>query len=291
MLENTVFLDLGFLLITRQFIEFNLFKKPIQIKWYGICYLIGFLLVRERCIKILYKKFEQNKINFDENLDLKLENLSQITLLFGIIGGRLWHLVNRYLHFGIPMYVEAIHIWRGGMAFQGGLICGATAGIFYLLLAGYKKQLPLICDVIFSQLPLAIMIGRFGNFANQEFIQPINAGELLSDFSPEKIADILYEIEIPLCLFSSATEGFMLFLLTNYWINRKMYVPYQTTLVFLLGYSVMRLINDRFRDELSIGTLKISEYICIGLMIISISALLINYMKGSNKSMNDPDQS
>lgn len=96
----------------RQFIELTLFGKSLEIKWYGISYLVGYLLIRYRTKKIL----ERLEVKCNPQI---LEKASEISLLCGIIGGRLWHLVNRYFHYGIPIWSEAFQIWKGGMAFQG----------------------------------------------------------------------------------------------------------------------------------------------------------------------------
>ena len=257
-------------MVTREFIQFNTFGKSIPIRWYGISYLIGYLLVRHRCFRLL---------EIDKHQDKKelLEKVSDISMLCGVVGGRFWYLINRYLHYGIPLHIDAIKLWEGGMAIQGGFLGGTVAAVAYLLVVGQRKELPRICDVAFSQLPLGIMIGRFGNFMNQEFMQPVEIGELLSDLLGGRFEEALYPLQLPLCLFAALTEGLALFLLTNYWIKRKDYIPYQTTYLFFFGYGCMRLLNDLFRDELQVGPLKISEYICIGLIIISSVLLLRQY--------------
>jgi phosphatidylglycerol:prolipoprotein diacylglycerol transferase len=258
----------------RQFIELTLFGKSLQIKWYGISYLVGYLLIRYRDKKIL----ERLEIQCNSQI---LEKVLEASLLSGIVGGRLWHLINRYFHYGIPIWFEAFQIWKGGMAFQGGLFLGFVGGVSYLFISGHKKELPKICDVALSQLPLGIAIGRLGNFMNEEFMYPVPIGEHLVDLIPY-LSSISYleEFQIPLCLFAALTEGLSLFMLTNYCINRK-YVPYQTTWIFFFGYGCMRLLNDYFRDELNVGVFKLSEYICFGLILISSIALLVNIF--SNK--------
>lgn len=293
-------------------------------------------MVKNRCIKIL------SNLNCKVN-PAALEKAAEIALVFGIIGGRIWHLVNRYLHYGIPMHVEAFEIWKGGMAFQGGLLFGILAPVIYLLCSGYEKELPKICDAALSQLPLAIIAGRMGNFMNEEFMNPVPIGELMVDYFwvPVDLQEAVERFEVPLCIFAALTEGLLLFIITNYWINQqecsaneeqaadqnsqahnerwsemewktadeeltgskadeksvyasgsnirltsktpKNYVPYQTSLVFLFGYGSMRFLNDYFREELVVGRLKLSEYVCIGLVIFAGFMLLIQFFLNKTK--------
>ena len=65
----------------------------------------------------------------------KMQSMILWGLLGGVIGARLFHVVDRWdLYAGEP--VRALYVWEGGLAVYGGLIGGVLAGLVYARLAG-----------------------------------------------------------------------------------------------------------------------------------------------------------
>lgn len=87
-----------------------------------------------------------------------LSNLTLICAMFGILGARLFHILEYPAEF-LANPVEMIFS-RAGLSIYGGLICGALAGVIYLR----KYALPVIpmLDAFAPALALGYAIGRLG---------------------------------------------------------------------------------------------------------------------------------
>ena len=88
---------------------------------------------------------------------------------FGIIGGRIYHVVTDWqLYFGPngSGFGGAIRIWDGGLGIWGAVAFGALGAWIGARRLGVA--LPPVADAIAPGIALAQAIGRFGNYFNQE---------------------------------------------------------------------------------------------------------------------------
>jgi len=88
---------------------------------------------------------------------------------FGIVGGRLYHVVTDYqLYFGPDGkgLAAAFRIWDGGLGIWGAVALGALGAWIGARRAGVA--LPPVADAIAPAIALAQAIGRLGNYFNQE---------------------------------------------------------------------------------------------------------------------------
>lgn len=88
---------------------------------------------------------------------------------FGIIGGRLYHVVtDNQLYFGPDGkgLAAAFRIWDGGLGIWGAVALGALGAWIGARRAGVA--LPPVADAIAPAIALAQAIGRLGNYFNQE---------------------------------------------------------------------------------------------------------------------------
>lgn len=100
------------------------------------------------------------------------------TILFGVIGARLYHVVDYYsVYLASPWMI--FQVWNGGLGIIGGIILGALALFIYLKI---KKQ-----DVIYwlnlgaFTVPLGQALGRWGNVWNKELL-PLAWYEMAMDW-------------------------------------------------------------------------------------------------------------
>ena len=88
---------------------------------------------------------------------------------FGIVGGRLYHVVTDWqLYFGPDGrgWVAALRIWDGGLGIWGAISLGALGAWIGARRLGVA--LPPVADAIAPGIALAQAIGRWGNWFNQE---------------------------------------------------------------------------------------------------------------------------
>jgi len=129
--------------------------KTIPIYAYGFMVMIGFAMA----IFVATARAEQVGIDMNVILDLGLW-----TMVAGIIGARIFHLVqfsHLYEHRGILSLLE---VWKGGLVFYGGLVGGAVVGIGFV----YRKGISVwrMADVVAPTIPLGVAFARFGCFLN-----------------------------------------------------------------------------------------------------------------------------
>lgn len=129
---------------------------PITVYWYGIAYVIGFLLGGYILIKIA--KRWKLRIDIDAVLTIVL------CVVFGIIiGARLGYI----LFYGNGYYFQnPAAILTAGMSFHGGLIGALISGI----VAAKITKIPYLtlADLGCIAAPLGLFFGRFANFINGE---------------------------------------------------------------------------------------------------------------------------
>lgn len=88
---------------------------------------------------------------------------------FGIIGGRLYHVISDWqLYFGPDGrgWVAALRLWDGGLGIWGAIALGGLGAWIGARRAGIA--LPPVADAIAPGIALAQAIGRWGNYFNQE---------------------------------------------------------------------------------------------------------------------------
>ncbi|MCX6395384.1 MAG: prolipoprotein diacylglyceryl transferase [Propionibacteriales bacterium] len=86
----------------------------------------------------------------------------------GLVGARLYHVITDHqLYFGPGKdAVDALKVWHGGLGIWGAIAGGVLGGLFACRHYGIKVR-PML-DALAPALLLAQVIGRFGNYFNQE---------------------------------------------------------------------------------------------------------------------------
>lgn len=128
----------------------------LEVHWYGIILgtaaLAGLLLaIREG------KRFG---IVPDFFMDLLLLGVPS-----AIIGARIYYVAFRWQDYKDNL-IDVFKIWEGGIAIYGALIGAVIAGYIYIRRKGYSFLR--IADICAPSLIVGQMIGRWGNFMNQE---------------------------------------------------------------------------------------------------------------------------
>lgn len=247
----------GVIAFTRNWVQIG----QLQIRYYGISYALLYFICLRRITARLAPVMTADEVS----------RLAEVVFISGIVGGRLWYLVIRYIEDGTPILYHAFYLWEGGMAFQGGLFLGFCSGILYVHIIKKATHLGTISDSIFENIPLGICIGRIGNFLNDEFMNKVTF------------------LQIPSCIFAALTEGLIPWAILTAIKDRR---PFYKSAFSCVLYGIMRFINDIFREEESykIGflELKISQYICIIIICLSLLTLWRLSARAAHKSCSQP---
>jgi phosphatidylglycerol:prolipoprotein diacylglycerol transferase len=214
---------------------------PIQPRWYGLMYLLGFLY----SYHLLKKYARWMGLANAEKADSILA-----TLVVGlIVCARLVYVVfyNWQATIDGPWY-EFIAVWHGGLAFHGGLLGVVLASIY--VSKSYKISWLRLTDVLALATPVGLGLGRIANFIN---------GELWG-----RTTDVPWAMIFPGAgplprhpsqLYESFLEGFVLFWILRFvwWRKPKVGV---TSATFLIGYAIFRTCAELLREpDVQVGYL------------------------------------
>lgn len=215
------------------------------IRYYGLAYLGGFLgawiLLR------LYDKRGKFEIDADARATL------MTAVIIGVLaGGRLGYM----LLYDFAAFSEnpllLFRVDQGGMASHGGFV-GGILGLYWF---ARRQQYSLLRlgDVLATLAPLGLMLGRIANFINGELWGKVSTVPWAVVFpgSPTAYdpgsAAYLPEPRHPSQLYQAALEGGLLlaYLQWRFWKTRT--PAGQIGGEFLLGYGVLRIIGEIFRE-------------------------------------------
>ncbi len=144
--------------------SFKLFALVITLRWYGVLVMLGAIVGAWYAEKEIRRRGENGETVWDAMVWV---------LPIGIIGARLWYVVNSILG-GSTYYIEnpakILYIWEGGLHFFGGLLFGVIALYFFLKNNGLDHWLFL--DAIAPATLLGQALARPANYINQELYGP-----------------------------------------------------------------------------------------------------------------------
>lgn len=130
---------------------------PVQIRWYGILWAVGFL-IGYLMMKRVYKR--------EKMTDSSLDNLLIYMLLSSVIGARLGHCLFYEPSYYLSHPLKMLAIWEGGLASHGGAI-GILIGL-WIYARRVKKPYIWILDRIVMPVALVGALIRTGNLMNSE---------------------------------------------------------------------------------------------------------------------------
>jgi len=223
---------------------------PLNIRYYGLMYLLGFLFVT-MVIRRLGKTYN---VPADP-----LINCALVCFLAGIVGGRIYYCLLNLPHFANNI-LEIPAIWHGGMSIHGGIIGSTIAGIIYCKVK--NLSIPIAADLIGTAVPLGQAIGRWGNFFNNElFGLPVSANFPIKQYIPPEMRPEHYaacDFFHPAFLYESAWDLGLFLLLYFFVLPRSRKYPGITFFIYIAGYSVGRILIEPLRvDSIMLGDIQI----------------------------------
>jgi len=243
---------------------------PVAIRWYGLMYVIGFLLF----VVLGRHRARQNMLTGWRPSDV------DDMLLYGvfgvILGGRLG-----YVLFYKPLYyvthpLEIFAVWQGGMSFHGGLI-GVLVALLLFARTRRKRWLA-VTDFVAPLVPLGLACGRIGNFINGELWGRVTSGPWAMVF-PQAGPEPRH----PSQLYQFALEGVLLFVVLWVYTRRRRPMGAASGL-FLLGYGVCRFVveyarePDSFLGYLALG-LTMGQWLSLPMILIGAAMMLWSYRR------------
>lgn len=247
----------------------------IQIRWYGVMYILAFILSFMLC-KTRLKLFPSFLAQADLLSVKDPKNPTSATqLLFDyffyiilgvVLGGRIGYMLFYALPNWLAEPMQLFRIWQGGMSFHGGLL-----GVLFASFIFAKRNnlsLLLVGDLLAPTVPLGLGLGRIGNFIN---------GELWG-----KVTDVPWGMVFPHAgpmprhpsqLYAVMLEGILLFVLVWSYAKKPRGLG-KVTGLFIFGYGFIRFFEEFFRQPdpqygyLAFGWLTMGQVLCVPMILI-----------------------
>ncbi len=244
------------MLIHPEFDPVAIHLGPLAIRWYGLMYLVGFVLF----IVLGNVRIRKGYTTFTAKM---LDDLLFYGVLGVILGGRLGYVLFYKPADYLADPLSIFKVWEGGMAFHGGFLgVLATCWLF-----GRKHKLTFwqVTDFIAPLVPLGLAAGRLGNFINGELwgrvTSPDKPWAMLfpqarAEDTAQAVANPKYMEWLtqfgalprhPSQLYQFALEGLTLFLIL-WWFSARPRQAGQTSALFLIGYGAFRFIAEFARE-------------------------------------------
>jgi len=236
---------------------------PLHVNMYGIMFVIGILAASLLAVQEAKKKNISKEVIWD---------LVFYLFLGIIIGARLFYLIF-YWPEGVPFtFMDIFAVWKGGLAFFGGLIGALTAG--YIFVRKRKLKFWVLADIFTVPLVVGHIFGRLGDY--------------FTGGHPGKVTDLPWAIYLnnafrhPVVLYEIIGLIIIIVILLN--LKKLRFFDGFLFSSYLILYSIQRMILDFFRIELTdprfLG-LTPTQYIVIILFLSAVSFIMI---KGRNKA-------
>jgi len=187
--------------------------------------------------------------------------------LWVIIWGRLWYVLLYNPIFFIENPSEIIAIWNGGMSFHGGFLWVLVA--IYIFAKRYSYRFFEITDILAVCIPVALWLGRIGNWINQElpWYTPYDGPFAM-------VIDGVSHFPSPLLQF--LFEWIILWLvLLILWKLGKMKTTGSYSALFLILYGLLRLFAEMYRlPDWHIWYVFGTDFLTMG-MLYSLPMILV----------------
>ncbi|HBQ42980.1 MAG TPA: prolipoprotein diacylglyceryl transferase [Lactobacillus acetotolerans] len=233
----------------------------LSVKWYGVIMAVAIVLATWMSIS----EGKKRQIESDDFIDLLLWAVP-----LGYVGARIYYVIFEWGYYSQHPN-QIIAIWNGGIAIYGGLI----AGLIVLLVFCYKRMLPpfLMLDVISPGIMAAQILGRWGNFINQEahggpttlhFLESLHLPEFI--IQQMRINGVYYQ---PTFLYESLFNLIGLIIILSLRHKKHFFKQGEVFMSYLMWYSVVRFFVEGLRtDSLYIfGVIRVSQLLSLILFI------------------------
>ena len=262
---------------------------PFSLRWYGLLIAIAVLLGLLLATRLGRQRGIEPAL---------IADLLPILVLAAVFGARLYYVIFEWRQYQLN-WLDALAVWRGGIAIHGALIGGTIAVILYC--RWRRIAFWNLLDVLVPSVALGQAIGRWGNFFNSEaFGLPTELPWKLTipfanrpvefldqtTFHPTFLYESLWNLGVVallLLLFRRASQG-------------NLQLPAGAlSCVYLLSYSTGRLWIEGLRiDPLCLagtppfceGGLRMAQL--VSLVLIGVGGLGLYWLYGRRRPLPDP---
>ena len=252
-------------------IAFHIGNLPVR--WYGLLIAFGIVLA------YIVGQREAVKRGLPEDF---IADLLIWAIPISIISARLYYVVMKWDYYGANPE-KIIQIWNGGIAIHGALIGAFITAYIYCMKKGVSFLK--VADILAPSILIGQIIGRWGNFMNQEaYGGPVSRDFLESLFLPNWIIEQMYIKELgtyvhPTFLYESLWNVVGLILLLS--LRKVNLQRGQIFFTYLIWYSIGRFFIEGMRTDslYLVGELRSAQVVSIIAILIGVIAIVYRRMK------------
>jgi phosphatidylglycerol:prolipoprotein diacylglycerol transferase len=246
---------------------------PFQIRYYGLVYMVGFLLVFYLLRSAARKK----------TLALGEDDLERFVLLLiaGVVfGARLFEVIIYNPGYYLSHPLEIIQVWKGGLSFHGGL-----AGVlFFTWIFSRKQGRPsffTLTDMLVLPALAMLAFGRLANFINGELYGSVTTAAWGVRFHAAE------GYRHPTQIYEACKNAFAFGIL--FFIHSFKPRTGVLTSAFLVAYGAFRFVIEFFKDygeygykTLSLDALNVAHLLCLIMIGVGITGLILIQRRASS---------
>ncbi len=234
---------------------------PLQLRWYGVMYLLGFA----SSYLLVNYQIKKKGLGIERRI---VDDLYFYIILGLILGARFGYVLFYNFAEYLQNPLEIFAVWHGGMSFHGGLIGSVFAGICFCRKRGLDSWQ--VADLVIATAPIGLGLGRIGNFINCELYG--------------RVSNVPWAMIFP-CggglprhpsqLYEAFFEGVVLFIVLWY-MKDRIKITGGLTALFLILYGVIRFSIEFFREpDAQLGF--VVAFLTMG-QILSLAMVLVGIM-------------
>jgi len=244
----------------------------LKIHWYGVMVAIGLYAG----IQVALRDAPRRGVDRD-----KLLNASLIAAVLGVLGGRLYYVVQNHPEYYLQHPGQILAVWQGGMAFYGAIFGGALA----LMIGSWRYGMNIwsVLDLGALGMTIGQAFGRIGNIINGDIVGYPTGGRWgfvytsQDTFAPRNVAvqpANLYELLIAVALFILL------------WSIRKRVQPEgMLAMLYIVLYSVSQFLIFFVRDNVVLfHGLKQAQLTAIVVTVLTIPFIVYLLRRGPRLS-------
>ncbi|MBT6691139.1 prolipoprotein diacylglyceryl transferase [Candidatus Parcubacteria bacterium] len=244
---------------------------PVSIRWYGL------LLVTAIVVAAWYVR--QQLLKKSKLTSHQIEDLFFYTIILSLIGARFGHVIffNFSYYWNYPG--EIIQIWNGGLSIQGALLFGLITVLVWS--KKYNLSFWKLADVMVPAVALGQVIGRWGNYFNQElFGKPTTGWWGIPIEASNKVVGFTKDTYFQPTFFYESILNFVLFFTLHKLLQKKLKTG-TIVLSYFAGYAVIRILMEfiRIDDTPVVWGIRLPQLISMAIILAVLASIYILYAK------------
>jgi phosphatidylglycerol---prolipoprotein diacylglyceryl transferase len=257
------------------------------IHWYGVMYVVAFLVgFRYGALPHMLARGATRD---------QVERMTGWTILTGLIGGRLYYVVQNDPGYYITHPIHILAVWEGGMAFFGAILTGLATAAFLARRERLSVWTTMDAAAFFAV--VGQPIGRIGNIINGDILgAPSTLPWATAYTNPNAVLQKGFDLCTPAhCVAYQPAAvyeaiGTILIGVVLVWLRRRSVRPGLVVICYVALYAISQLILFQFRQSepvLWLG-LKQAQLTSIFVLVVAVPLLILAWRR-TNREVTKPE--